>query len=366
MYLLEKVMIKIDTKKAFIFTDIHYGAGDASVEKGLIHNIDNDNFINFCIKEIKADPEIDSILFLGDMNQTRNSINLHTLKYVYEGMKKLNGLNLPIYITIGNHDLYKKNDRSIHSLHFLEQFSNVVLIEDPTEFKQKNKKYKDFLLCPFLMHGEELELVKYLSLPLWFGHFEFNGYEVTGHGTEMTGGIDPDNFSAPDLIVSGHFHKRQMKKGKNVVYMGNPFPTNFGDAGDEERGYATFDFETSELLFTNWEDGPLYIRTTLSAVLEKKIDIDERCYVKCIVDSSITYEESAKLQKKIMEKYNPRSFSMEESVEFIEVVSETESSKNWFNDEMATVDEMVVEMLSDVESEQLDTDVLVAIYNGLK
>jgi len=357
--------INVDFKKMFMFTDIHYGAADADKERGLRHNMDNDAFIDFCIEEIKADPVIDAIGFLGDWNQHRTAINLHTLKYAYEGMKKLNDLGLPIYIVLGNHDLYKKNDRSIHSLHFFEQFENVHLIEDPTVLKQKNRKYQDILFCPFLMHGEEVDLVQYLSVPLWFGHFEFNGYEVTGHGMVMTGGVDPDDFSQPDLIVSGHFHKRQAKKGKNVVYMGNPFPTSYSDAGDENRGYATYDFESKEIEFTNWEDGPLYIKTTLSDILDGKVTIDNRCYVKCIVDQKLTYEESAALQKELMQEFLPRSFSLEESIEMSDVITETEASNKWLNDDMASVDEMVVDMLADVESEQLDNDVLVAIYNGL-
>ena len=356
----------IDCTKAFLFTDIHYGAADADKVKGLRHNQDNDAFIDFCITEIQADSEIDSIFFLGDWNQHRTAINLHTLKFAYEGMKKLNELDLPIYIILGNHDLYKKNDRSIHSLHFFEQFENVVLIRDPMILEQKNKKYQDVLMVPFLMHGEEKDLIPHLKVPVWFGHFEFDGYEVTGYGMEMHGGINPDDFKKPKLIVSGHFHKRQSKKNKNIVYMGNPFPTNFGDAGDENRGYATYDFRSKKIKFTNWEDGPLFVKTTLSKILEGEVEINERCYVKCIVDMPMTYEESAATQKAIMQDYNPRDFSLEESIEFSEIITETEASKKWANDEMATVDEMVVEMLTDVESDSLNNDILVAIYNGLK
>jgi len=357
----------IDSKKTALFTDIHYGAMDADKEKGLVHNMDNDAFIDHFVESVKADPEIDSICMLGDWNQHRTAINLHTLKYAYEGMKKLDELGMPIYIILGNHDLYKKNDRTIHSLCFFEQFDNVVLFEDPTVMKQKNKKFKDVLMCPFLMHGEETELMQFLKVPLWFGHFEFNGYDVTGYGMQMTGGIDPKLFSQPDLILSGHFHKRQRAaKGKNICYIGNPFPTNYGDVGDEDRGFCTYDFRTNELEFFEWEGAPKYIKTTLSDILDGEVTIDERSYVKCIVDQKITYEESAALQKDLKELYNPRTFSLEESAELLELITDTESSKDYTNDDMATVDDMVVEMLTDVESESLDNEVLVAIYKGLQ
>lgn len=357
----------IDSKKGALFTDIHYGAMDADRERGLVHNQDNAAFIEFFIKGVLADPEIDAIFMLGDWNQHRTAINLHTLKFAYEGMKNLDALGLPIYIILGNHDLYKKNDRSIHSLCFFEQFENVVVLEDPTVLKQKNKKFKDVLMCPFLMHGEETELMQFLSVPLWFGHFEFNGYDVTGYGTSMKGGLDPSIFTQPDLILSGHFHKRQLpEKGKNICYIGNPFPTNFGDEGDEERGYCTYDFRTNEMEFIDWEECPKYVKTTLSAILDESVVIDNRSYVKCIVDQKITYEESAAIKKDLTEMYNPRSFKMEESIELLELISDTQSSTDWANDDMASVDDMVVEMLTDVESDHLDNEVLVAIYQGLQ
>jgi len=298
-------MTKFKSKKMAFFTDIHYGCADAKKEESIIHNTFCDNFIDFFIKEVKADPEIDSIGFLGDWNQNRTSINLETLRYA--------GQNV--------------------------------------------------LFCPFLMHHEYADLVQYNSVPVWFGHFEFNGYIVTGHGTEMIGGADPDLFQQPELIVSGHFHKRQTRKNKNIVYMGNPFPTSFGDEGDVDRGYATYDFTTKELFFFNWEDGPKYIYTTISDIIDGEVEIDDRTYVKCVADIPLNYEDSADMQRHVMTTYNPRRFELRESAEVNEIITTAPLQKS--TEDIDTVDNLVVDMFKKIDSEHINNDMLVSIYNDL-
>jgi len=356
-------MTKFKSKKMAFFTDIHYGCADAKKEESIIHNTFCDNFIDFFIKEVKADPEIDSIGFLGDWNQNRTSINLETLRYAYIGFKKLNDLGLPIYVILGNHDLYKRNSREIHSLHWVEQFENVHLIENPEVLKNSYKGGQNVLFCPFLMHHEYADLVQYNSVPVWFGHFEFNGYIVTGHGTEMIGGADPDLFQQPELIVSGHFHKRQTRKNKNIVYMGNPFPTSFGDEGDVDRGYATYDFTTKELFFFNWEDGPKYIYTTISDIIDGEVEIDDRTYVKCVADIPLNYEDSADMQRHVMTTYNPRRFELRESAEVNEIITTAPLQKS--TEDIDTVDNLVVDMFKKIDSEHINNDMLVSIYNDL-
>lgn len=356
--------------KMAMFTDIHYGAKDAqkngAQDEGLRHNQDCDAFIDFFCEQVKADPDIDCVGFLGDWNQNRTSINLETLKFAYDGAKKLNDLGLPIIVILGNHDLYRQNSRTVHSLHFFEQFKNFHLIEDPEVVKNTNKGMHDVLFCPFLMHGEEATLHKHKKVPLWFGHFEFNGYEVTAYGMTMATGVDPDEFKEPELIVSGHFHKRQSIKNRNVVYMGNPFPTSYSDANDDNRGFATYDFRNNEMLFDVWDDAPSYKRIKLTTLLEKGFELNDRTYARVIVDVPLTYEESAEIQKDFMRTYNPRDFSLEESHELADVVTDSSSSQKWNTEEGITVDEMIVDMFRDVDSEHIDNDTLIAVYTDLE
>ena len=355
--------------KMAMFTDIHYGAKDAqkngAQDEGLRHNEDCDRYIDYFCSKVKNDKTIDCVGFLGDWNQNRTSINLETLKFSYDGAKKLNDLGMPIIVILGNHDLYRQNSREIHSIHFFEQFENFHLIENPEVVYNENEDMHNVLFCPFLMHGEEATLHKFKDVPLWFGHFEFTGFEVTAYGMRMENGTNPNDFQEPELIVSGHFHKRQIPKDGNIIYMGNPFPTSYSDANDDHRGLAIYDFETNKLTFDNWDDAPSYKKIKLSTILDKGLELNDRTYAKVIVDIPISYEESAEIQREFMKNFNPRSFSLEESHEIADVVTESDSEQKWNTEEGATVDEMVVEMLKDIKSDHVNNDTLIDVYQGL-
>ena len=114
------------------------------------------------------------------------------------------------------------------------------------------------------------------------GHFEFRNFVVTGDSRVMDHGPDADDFAGPTYIFSGHFHKRQANK--NIIYIGNTFPTNFGDAGDPERGCAVFDVENEDVWFHNWEQAPLFFKTRLSRVLDGECSFPPRSRVRCTLD----------------------------------------------------------------------------------
>jgi len=93
--------------KAAAFTDIHHGKR-ANSER---HNQDCTDFVDWFCEQVKQDPEIDHIFFLGAWFENRNAINISTLNYSYRNAKKINQLDLPVYYIVGNHDLYHKYSR---------------------------------------------------------------------------------------------------------------------------------------------------------------------------------------------------------------------------------------------------------------
>jgi DNA repair exonuclease SbcCD nuclease subunit len=68
-----------------------------------------------------------------------------------------------------------------------------------------------------------------------FGHFELPFFKMNAM-VEMpdVGGIKAEHFVNQEYVFTGHFHKRQVRN--NIHYMGNAFPHNYADAGDDERG----------------------------------------------------------------------------------------------------------------------------------
>lgn len=341
-----------------MFTDIHWGKKANSVT----HNQDCLNFIEWFCDQVRKDPEIDHIVFLGDWHENRSSINISTLKFSHQGAKLLNDLGLPIYFIVGNHDLYYRHTREIHSLVHFEEFTNIKIIED-NYIAPASEIEGGALFSPFLFHDEYENLENYLDIPVWMGHYEFKGFQVTGYGLVMPTGPEALDFEGPDFIFSGHFHKRQANQ--NVVYIGNTFPMDFGDAGDTNRGMATYKYADKDVQFIDWDDCPKYVRIALSDLIEKQEPLPNQARVKCIVDIPINFEESTTLRTNFLETYNLREFVLEESSELVDALTNTDTKVDINEDDLATVDDLVIQMLTDIDHEQIDNEFLINIYRGV-
>ena len=351
--------------KSANFTDIHFGRKTNSI----IHNQDCLNFIEWFCDNVTSDPEIDHINFLGDWNENRSALNIHTLNYAYRGAKMINSLGLPVFFIVGNHDLYYRNSREVHSVIHHNQFNNFSVIDNTIVIKEIGTG-DGVLMCPYLFHDEYSSLSQYLHLKTWWGHFEFKGFFITGNGTKMPVGPDADDFKGPTHIFSGHFHKRQAFPDTNVVYIGNAFPADFGDAGDNERGMMTYNHESDEVLFYDWEDCPKYVKTQLSQLIEDKKRRTQilvpNARVKCLVDIPIDFEESNYLRQKFVADHSLRELVLEESVEIRSALEETESDIDWGDTKLQGIDELVLHMLHEIGTTHIDNDLLVDIYNNIK
>lgn len=345
-------------KKSAMLTDIHFGKKANSEQ----HNQDCLNCIAWFCEQVKADPSIDNIMFLGDWNENRSALNISTLNYSYRGAKMLDELGLPVFFVVGNHDLYHRHNREINSVIPFSEFKNFILIEEPTIIETI---HNGVLMCPYMFHEEYPSLTKYLDIPVWAGHFEFRGYEVTGYGMVMPTGPDPKDFQGPLHIFSGHFHKRQAHEGSNVVYIGNAFPMDFGDAGDNSRGMTTYDYEKDEVLFFDWPDCPKYVKTTLTDILDGTVTLHVDSRVKCVVDIPISFEESTALRQSFAEKYKLREFTLEESSSIRDTLSGTDIVLDMNDTKLAGVDELVEQMLREIASDHFDNQTLIEIYKQL-
>jgi len=344
-------------RKAACFTDIHFGKKSNSDQ----HNQDCLNFVTWFCEQVRADKTIDHIVFLGDWHENRSSLNISTLKYSHVAGKMLNDLGLPVFFIIGNHDLYHRHSREIHSLVHFSEFENFVLIDEPVV---RTDIGNGVLFSPFLFHQEYPRLAEFLKIPVWMGHFEFRGFVVSGYNITMPTGPDPNDFKGPKHIVSGHFHKRQAFE--NVVYIGNTFPMDFSDASDNERGMMVYDHNEDIMEFINWADCPKYTRTHLSSILDNKVVIYPQSRVKCIADVNINYEESNILRQDFVDKYQLREFVMEESIEIKNALSGTTTQVDVDSAELANIDDVMIQMLQEIDSDHIDNEMLINIYTNLK
>ncbi len=338
-------------EKSILFTDIHFGNKGNSVT----FNKDCLDFIDFVIETAKAEG-ITKCKFLGDYFHVRSSINVNTMKYAIEGIRKLDEYFDEVVMILGNHDLYYRENKDVHSLEFAKEFKSVKLIDTITVDG-------DCAYIPWL-NGEEWKNVIGITAPYVFGHFELPGFLLNSMvSMPETGEIGADTFSDQNLyIFSGHFHKRQKqvnKKGYEIHYIGSAFAHNFSDANDQERGVCIVE-DGEEPRYINWKEAPNYLNIPLSEILENPEKyINEKTYAKVKLDLNVSYEESIFIRETFMKLFEAREIS------YVHEKKDIEEYEDIGEITFDTVDAIVVKSLDTVESKTIDKRKLISIYNDL-
>jgi DNA repair exonuclease SbcCD nuclease subunit len=345
-----------DIKKLVLWTDIHFGARNNSDQ----HNLDNLEYIDWLVGIIKKE-QPSHIAFLGDFFENRNAINVRTLNHALEGCRRLNELGIPTFFIVGNHDLYHRSNRNIFSTDTFNDLKNFILISEPVKLS------KDWYAAPYLFRDEYPAQVADINSHRYvMGHFEFRNFVVTGADRKMEHGPDAAAFSKPDYIFSGHFHKRQAHG--NVIYIGNTFPTNFGDAGDSSRGCAVFDVEKNDVYFHDWQDAPLFFKTKLSRVLTEEggAYFPPKSRVRCVLDMDIGYSEVQSLRDEMLTSLSLREFSVEEDLQARkELLAEGLELEG--DIDLTSLDNTVRKLINEgvAPSATIDPAVLISLYEEL-
>jgi DNA repair exonuclease SbcCD nuclease subunit len=332
-------------KKAAVFTDIHFGLKSNSVT----HNSDCNNFIDWFIDNAKKQ-NCETCLFLGDFHHNRSNINILTLNYILVALEKLNDAFETVYFLPGNHDLYYKDRRDVQSSVWAKHLDNVVIIDD--WFTQGN-----VTIVPWLI-GDDYKKIKKITTKYVFGHFELPHFfmnamiQMPDHGD-----IHTDDFSDKiDHVFSGHFHKRQTNK--NVTYIGNAFPHNYSDSGDDQRGCMVLEWD-NEPAYYNWEDCPKYRSLNLSDILEDAASIlQPNMHVRVTIDIPISYEEATFIKETFVTDYNLREMTL-----LPQKVSDDENNNASISYE--SVDQIVQAEIMNIDSDTYNKQILMTIYQDL-
>lgn len=344
-------------KKGAMFSDIHWGKKAGSDE----HNNDCMNFIDWFCEQVKNDPTIDHIHFLGDWHDHRAAISVNTLMRSYEGAEKLNKLGLPIFFASGNHDLYRRNSSDIFSTYHFSALENFKVMNKVTVLNEIHGKV---LFIPFIQEHEYPELLKYSDIPVAMGHLELQGFRITGSGSRLEHGPKSEHiFKHQKRVFSGHLHMRETKG--NTTYIGSPFPMDFSDVNDTERGMAVYDFVNDNLEFIDWPDAPRYRKASLTDLLKdpKKI-LSNNARVRIEVDEEITLEEANELRASLQEKYKLREITLEDSLK-IEDIELTDIEEEIEELKLESTGEVIRELIKRIKVDKIDTDLLLKIYDNL-
>ena len=332
-------------KKAACFTDIHFGLKSGS----RTHNQDCENFVSWFCDTAKAQG-CETAIFLGDWHHNRSTTDVSTMNYTVSNLEKLSQSFEKVYFILGNHDLFYKDKREINSVEFMRLFPNIVPIRELyTE--------GDVTIMPWLI-GDEWTKVKQLKSRYIFGHLELPHFymnamvQMPDHGQLQTG-----HFQNQELVFTGHFHKRQQKG--NVVYIGNAFPHNYADAGDDDRGMMIMDWG-GKPEYHSWPDQPIYRTYKLSQIIDTPDKLlREKMHCRVTIDLPITFEEANFIKEQFMPQYKLRELML------IPEKVEVESAVNPIDITFESVDTIVMNQINNIDSDTYDKKLLLDIYNEL-
>jgi DNA repair exonuclease SbcCD nuclease subunit len=333
-------------RKVAICTDIHWGLKSNS----LVHNRDCEAFVDWFIATAK-DQGCETGMFLGDWHNHRASINLQTLQFSLQALEKLSAAFDQFYFIPGNHDLYYRDKRDIHGAEWARHLPNIVIVND---WFQKD----DVIIAPWLV-GDDHKRIPKMSAKYMFGHFELPHFKMNAM-VEMPdhGEIRVDAFGGIETVYSGHFHLRQSKK--NVNYIGNCFPHNFADAGDSARGMMVKEWGQADQYFS-WPGQPLYRVMKLSKVIDSAPDLlAANMHVRVELDIDISYEEANFIKDTFVKDYRLREMAL---IPVKSTAVDTDMAPGEIKFE--SVDQIVTDQLTNIESEFYDPKLLLKIYQNL-
>lgn len=333
-------------KKAAVFTDIHWGLKSNS----LLHNQDCEAFVDWFIEQAQAEG-CEVGMFLGDWHNHRASINLQTLQFSLRALERLSAAFERFYFIPGNHDLYYRDRRDIHGVEWARHLPNIIICND---WLQEG----DVVIAPWLV-GNDHRRVPRLSARYMFGHFELPSFKMNAM-VEMPdhGEINADAFKGFERVFSGHFHLRQQKH--NINYIGNAFPHNFSDAGDDQRGMMILAWG-EDPVYRAWPGQPRYRVLNLSEIIDRADTVlAEKMHVRVQLDIEISYEEANYIKDTFVGQYNLREMAL------------IPNRTSGVSEDLApgsvkfeSVDQIVVDQITRIESEFYDPKLLLKIYQTL-
>jgi hypothetical protein len=177
--------------------------------------------------------------------------------------------------------------------------------------------------------------------------------EMPDHGE-----VRREDFGNFEHVFTGHFHKRQTKK--NITYIGNAFPHNYADAGDDERGLAILEWGR-ETEFHAWPAQPTYRVYGLANLIDNAPALlRPKMHVRVNLDIEISYEEANFIKETFIKTYELREMALIPN-KAVGVDEDMAPGDVKFE----SVDQIVTDQLTNIESEFYDNKLLLKIYQTL-
>ena len=275
--------MRIEANRIWLISDTHLGVRSNSRE--WMENIES-YFREFFIPLVKENyKKGDVLVHCGDVFDSRQSINLYVMNKgieIFEDLSKV----LPVYMIIGNHDIFLKSNNEINSLKLFKNSPGITVFEEP---QKVHFGKKTALMMPW-RDGPEAE-AEVLNNPdnfadLVFCHTDIRGFTFN-RTQKVEEGIETDTFTNYKKVYSGHIHWAQ--NFKNVRMLGSPYQLTRSDCGNTKSVWL-LDLETmKETQFIN-NHSPCFLKYKLTWLLEQPIPILQSLfnnnYVDIVVDAA--------------------------------------------------------------------------------
>lgn len=334
--------------KILIIGDTHLGLGyPNSVDKWF--KVHREYFEEFLLplvtKELTKD---DIIIHCGDLFDNRSVVPINILNYAQDLLEKLAKI-CPMYILIGNHDLYTKASNDVNTVKLYKYIPNITVYEEPTKIEFCGKS---ILMLPWVEKKSDQinQLKKFSGSDYLFCHSDLNGAKMhlTSVAHKNNDKIDVEEFSGYKNVYSGHIHILQVTK--NFTFVGNNFEMDRNDINNQKGIFILDVIEESERFIKN-EISPrykkIYIRT------QEDIDILESISTKDYIDLFISNSlliNNRKLRRKLEMVLETGNFA---SVDYIDDIVNEEKSTKTVLDEL-TEEELKAGVIPSIELDYTD------------
>lgn len=269
--------MKIETgiRQIYLVGDLHLGVRGNSV---VWSDIQEDFLLNVFPRQIRENGHnpADSVLILeGDIFHSRQSLDVRIFNRAIKIFAQLSKLFKSVYVIVGNHDVYYKEDNSVNSVQILSQlFPNLWVFEDPIKINFNDKH--TFLLIPWIESATEItEVIEKNANRAQYivCHADIQGANLNAI-SKIEKGIDPHVLTTYKRIYSGHIHIRQelKKYGASISYTGTPYSMDKMDAGNQ-KGFDILTLVDDEIVekFVPNIDSPLFVKKNLYSILEMNL-----------------------------------------------------------------------------------------------
>lgn len=290
--------------KIAIIADLHLGVHRNSP-------VWHDIAINYAkwLKDTLNKNNIKDIMFCGDWFHYRDEINVSTIDTSAKILEILNDFN--IVMIPGNHDCFLKNVATINSLSMYKVGKNIRVFDTLHTEDVFNRTVS------FVPWGVPVDQIP--ESDIVFGHFELanfrvNNFKICDHGEDYNVLLKQSR-----ITFTGHFHLNQERvfDGGTIIYVGNTFQMDFGDA---ERPKFVYLYNFLDNSYTTIENdiSPKHIVLKASEI-ETEIDnktkeVISNNIVRLHVDKKIIPEDVDKISAKLSQ-FKPINYSVDYKVD---------------------------------------------------